>query len=178
MRALIATALLCCCLGAQASPPAPVLAQLPQARLAGGGAFTWFTMAIYDAELWVGAQGYAAGAPLAAPFVLDLRYARALSGAKIATASIEQIDKAGTATPAQRAAWLAAMQAIFPDVREGSHISGVFAPGAGTRFYLDGAAIGSVADPDFARAFFGIWLGPASTAPALREALLKDAAPR
>ena len=178
MRALLALAMLACCLAAQAAPPAAVLAQLPQARLASGGAFSWFTLAIYDAELWVGPQGYAAAAPLAAPFVLDLRYARKLDGAKIATASIEQIDKAGTATPAQRAAWLAAMQAIFPDVHEGSHISGVYAPDAGTRFYLDGAAIGSVADPAFARTFFGIWLAPTSTAPALRAALLKEAAPR
>ncbi len=147
MRALAAIAKLACCLAAQATPPAPVLAQLPQARLAGGGAFTWFTLDIYDAELWVGPQGYAAAAPLAAPFVLDLRYARKLDGAKIATASIDQIDKAGTVTPAQRAAWLAAMQAIFPDVREGSHISGVYAPGAVTRFYLDGAPIGNVAEP-------------------------------
>lgn len=178
MRALIAAAILFCCMAAQAALPAAVGAQLPQARLAGAGAFTWFTLAVYDAELWVGAQGYAANAPLAAPFVLDLKYARKLDGAKIATASIEQIDKAGTATPAQRAAWLAAMLAIFPDVHEGSRISGVFVPGAGTRFYLDGAPIGSVADPDFARAFFGIWLGSTTTAPALRAALLKEAAPR
>lgn len=198
MRALTATAfaaaMLACCPGARAAPlaavalaaaaaagaplPAAVATHLPHARLAGAGAFTWFTLAIYDAQLWVGAEGYSAAAPLAAPFVLDLTYARKLEGARIATASIEQIDKAGSATPAQRATWLATMQAIFPDVREGSRISGVYVPGAGTRFYLDGAPIGSVADPDFARAFFGIWLGPATTAPALRAALLKDAAPR
>ena len=36
----------------------------------------------------------------------------------------------------------------------------------------------TIAEPGFAAAFAGIWLGPATTAPRLRESLLKDAAPR
>ncbi len=163
-------------LAAGAAPAAPVhiAALVPHARLAGQGRFTWFTLPIYDAALWVGDQGYRPGAP----FALDLRYARKLAGARIADASAEQMAKLGARTAGQRQAWLERMRALFPDVREGSHITGVALADGGAAFYLDGKALGTLTDPAFARAFFAIWLDPATAAPALRQALLKDAAPR
>ncbi len=129
---------------------------------------------MYDAQLWVGEKGYQAGAP----FVLELRYARKLDGGKIAEASFEQMEKTGAGTPAKRAAWLARMREIFPDVKQGSRIAGAYLPGAGVRFYLDGKPLASVPDPEFADAFFGIWLAPNTTARSLRAALLKDGTPR
>jgi hypothetical protein len=158
--------------------PAFVEVELGAARLAGQGAFTYFGLTIYTAELWVGPQGYRPAAREAAPYVLELRYARALDGQRIATASAEQMERIGAGTPAQRAAWLARMQAIFPDVQEGSRLSGVFLPGQGVRFYRDGKPLALVSDAAFAQAFFGIWLDPATTAPRLREALLRDAEPK
>ena len=163
---------------ASGSAPSYQLArELGVARLAGTGSYTWFGLEIYTAELWVGPHGYLPGAPQAAPFLLDLRYARALDGQKLAAASADQMQKIGAGTAAQRVAWLAAMQAIFPDVKEGSHISAVYVPAAGVRFYLDGAALGEVGDAAFGAAFFAIWLAPASSAGHLREQLLRHAAP-
>ena len=160
------------CSLAQAAP-AHIERALPQARLAGSGTYSFFTMKIYSAELWVGEKGY----DNAAPFALDLRYARKLDGKKIAEASFDQMEKIGAGSAAQRKAWLQKMRAIFPDVNEGSRITGLFVPAQGARFYLDGKALANVDDPEFARAFFGIWLDPATTAPALRQALLRQAAP-
>jgi hypothetical protein len=163
---------------AQSTPAAHIARELPRARLAGQGGYSWFGLNIYQAQLWVGEQGYRGGAPEAAPFVLDLRYQRALDGGKIAEASAEQMRKIGAGGEAQRQAWLRTMQGIFPDVKEGAHISGAYLPGAGARFYLDGKLLAEVPDAAFARAFFAIWLDPASSAGKLREALLLDAAPR
>ncbi|UUZ55997.1 chalcone isomerase family protein [Massilia sp. H-1] len=70
------------------------------------------------------------------------------------------------------------MKEIFPDVKEGTRISGVFLPGSQARFYLDGKPLATVPDPEFARAFFAIWLDPKTSAKGLRTALLKDAGPR
>lgn len=165
-------ALLAC--GTAGAAPGHIEEHLAQARLAGKGTFRWFGLSIYDAELWVGEKGYRPDAP----FVLDLRYARKLDGIKIAEASADQMEKTGAGTPAQRAQWLARMKTIFPDVKEGTHLSGAFLPGVGARFYLDGKVLATVPDPEFARAFFGIWLDPATSARSLRTALLKDAAPR
>lgn len=171
-RRLLAALAAALALGAAHGAPTHVSAAVPQARAAGQGAFTWFGIKLYDARLWVGAGGYRAGAP----FALELRYARTLTGARIAEASADQMEKTGGGSAAQRAAWLAKMRAVFPDVAPGSSVSGVFDGAGAVRFYLDGAAIGSIDEPGFAQAFAAIWLGPRSTAPRLREALLKGAA--
>lgn len=180
MRRLLATAVLSLImLGAAAAPPAFVAADVPEARLAGEGEYTWFGMRIYRAQLWVGPLGYQGAASATAPFVLELRYARALDGKKIAEASYEQMQKIGAGTEAQRLAWLATMRRVFPDVTEGQRIAGAYRAGIapGVRFYLDDKLLADVSDGDFARAFFAIWLSPASTAPKLRAALLQSAAP-
>ena len=158
---------------AQAAP-VHIEHDVPAARLAGSGSFTYFTMKIYSAELWVGPQGYSP----ATPFALELRYARKLDGKKIAEASFDQMEKIGAGSVGERQAWLQKMTAIFPDVQEGTRITGVYLPQVGARFYLDGKPLATIADPGFATAFFGIWLDPNTTAPALRVALLKEAAPR
>ena len=176
MAGLLLTALLAAALsGAAAHAAMPQIApDLPGARVSGQGKFTWFGMKIYDASLWVGEAGYAAGAP----FALELRYARSLSGVRIADASADQIEKTGGGTKDQRTLWLGKMRAIFPDVKEGSRITGVFLPGGAVRFHLDASVLGTISEPGFAQAFAGIWLSPRTTAPQLREALLKEAARR
>ena len=175
MQRLIATLLmLCAAAGALAAAPAHVEDNVSNARLAGKGPFTWFGLRIYDAELWIGEKG----AQPDAPYVLELRYARKLDGGKIAEASADEMEKLGAGTASQRAAWLARMKEIFPNVKDGTRISGVNLPGSGVRFYLDGKPLASVPDPAFARAFFAIWLDPKTSAKGLRSALLKDAAPK
>ncbi|HSQ73412.1 MAG TPA: chalcone isomerase family protein, partial [Rubrivivax sp.] len=68
--------------------------------------------------------------------------------------------------------WLAEMTRIFPDVNAGDRITGFHRPGTGARFFVNGRLRGEVLDADFARLFFGIWLSPRTSEPALREALL------
>lgn len=185
--------LACCAVSAQAEGdaaapqpllPAEALQPMQPVRLAGEGVYRWYGLRIYEARLWVGPQGYRDSAPAAAPFVLELRYGRALQGSRIAEASAEQMEKVGAGSAVQRKVWLETMRGLFPDVREGDRIAGRYVPGVGARFYLNGAPLGGaqggaqppVLDAEFAQAFFSIWLSPRSTAPALREALLRQAA--
>lgn len=149
-----------------------------QARLAGKGSFRWFGLKIYDAQLWVGDRGYQVQAPTLAPLALDLRYARSLQGKKIAEASEDEMRKLNLGSAQERASWQAAMEKIFPDVNEGTHLTGVYLPKQGARFYLNGKFIGEIMDAAFAQAFFAIWLDPKTTASALRTALLTDASQR
>ena len=69
-RLLTAVVLSLTMYGAVAAPPAFVNVDVPEARLAGEGDYTWFGMRIYRAQLWVGAQGYQGAASATAPFVL------------------------------------------------------------------------------------------------------------
>jgi hypothetical protein len=142
------------------------------ARLAGEGRLTWLGFHVYDAQLFAPAR-FSLDDPLRQPFVLELTYARKLEGKSIAAASRDEMQRMGLGTSEQQARWLARMEALFPDVDKGRRIAGVNQPGAGARFYVDGLFAGSVEEPEFARAFFAIWLDPRTRAPRLRESLLK-----
>ncbi|HEX7642867.1 MAG TPA: chalcone isomerase family protein [Burkholderiaceae bacterium] len=155
-------------LAAAAAPP-HIASALPEAHLAGAGTYRWFGLHVYDAELWVGPQGYQAEA---APFALDLRYSHAFAGKNIAERSAAEIEKLGLGNSEQRRNWLAQMRACFPDVEDGTHLTGVFQPGSGVRYYRDGKAICDIADAQFAAAFFAIWLDPRTSAKSLRAELL------
>jgi len=146
------------CSAAQADSLAPV----------GEGTLRWFGLKVYEARLWT-----AGGAPdLARPLRLELRYARALRGAAIAERSDQEISRLGFGSPEQRAAWSAAMRNLFPDVAPGDTLAGEHLPGRGARFLRNGAPLGEIADAEFSRAFFSIWLDPRTSAPDLRAALI------
>jgi hypothetical protein len=144
------------------------------ARLAGEGRLTWLGFHVYDAQLFAPAR-FSIDDALRQPFVLELNYARKLDGKAIASASRDEMQRMGLGSAEQQARWLARMEALFPDVDKGRRIAGINQPGVGARFYVDGVFAGSVDDPDFARAFFAIWLDPRTRAPRLRESLLKRA---
>ena len=145
-------------------------------RLAGEGRLTWLGFHVYDARLYAAADFDVAN-PFARPFVLELTYARKLDGSGIADASRDEIERLGFGTEAQRGAWHKQMTALFPDVDKGRRIAGVYQPDSGARFYVDGSYAGAIDEPEFARAFFSIWLDPRTRAPRLRESLLKGTGP-
>jgi hypothetical protein len=176
----------------QSSPPArpadqAVQQALGEARAVGQASLRWFGIRVYDAVLWVESPAAverrralgpsAATGSLAAPFdrefVLEIDYAMALSGHRIAERSDHEIARQPDRAPAQRAAWLEQMKALFPDVRAGDRLTGHYRPGQPTRFFLNDRPLGEISDPAFGPAFFGIWLSPGTSEPAMREALLR-----
>lgn len=156
--------------------PTHISRYVSDGRLAGEGKLTWLGFHVYDARLYAGA-GFDVADPYARPFVLELTYARKLEGKAIAEASRDEIQRLGFAAGEQLARWTAQMEKLFPDVDKGRRIAGVNQPGRGARFYVDGVFAGSVDEPEFARAFFAIWLDPRTRAPRLRDSLLKGAGP-
>jgi hypothetical protein len=156
--------------------PTAVSSHLPEARLAGEGELRWFGLKVYSAQLWVGRPGLRIDRPAASPFALDLRYATALKGQLIAERSAQEMERLGFGDAPQRTRWLEAMKRIFPDVARGDRLTGVHEPGRGTRFFYNDREIGMVDDPAFSDAFFAIWLDARTTAPALRESLVRQAA--
>jgi hypothetical protein len=161
---------------AQARTPPHVTKYFADARLAGIGKYTWYGFHVYDARLYVPTTGIDRGNPAASAFALELTYKRSLSGRAIADASRDEIERMGFGTDQLRARWHAQMVELFPDVEPDHTLAGVNLPGRGVRFYLDGKALGSIDDPQFAHAFFAIWLDERTSAPRLRESLLRQAA--
>lgn len=157
---------------APAAVPAAVRAHVDHPRLAGEGRLTWFGFHVYDARLFV-APGFDARDPTAHRFVLELTYARRLSGRSIADTSRDELARLGYGSESDRQRWHRAMQSIFPDVDRGRRIAGVHLPGRGARFYFDDRFVGAIEEAEFARGFFAIWLDARTRAPQLRAKLLR-----
>lgn len=156
--------------------PAEVQAELPGARLQGGGRLRFFGLHIYDVRLWVTPSHPAEAAAredyLRHAFVLEFVYARGLEGRKIAERSIEEMERAGRLPPTQAQSWLAFMTQAFPNVQAGTRLSALYRPAEAGRFFVNGSAGAEIRDAEFARRFFGIWLGPQTSEPKLRLQLL------
>jgi hypothetical protein len=153
-----------------------LLTELPDAARVGSIKFRFWGFDVYRATLWAG-SGFRAGSYATTPFALDLVYLRGLDGAAIAQRSLDEMKRQSSLTPAQADAWLSAMTRLFPNVKNGDRITGVNRPGTGAAFWVNGQPAGEIKDPEFARLFFGIWLAPATSQPAMRQALLEKARP-
>jgi len=154
--------------------PGAMHSAVPELQLLGSGKMTWYGLHVYDAALWSRSPeaGTQPAPGLNQPLALALRYSRDFKGERIAERSLDEIERLGFGTPQQRQQWLAAMRRLFPDVRTGDKLAGLYRPGEGVEFFHQDRRLGSIDDPSFARAFFSIWLDPRTRAPRLREQLI------
>jgi hypothetical protein len=165
-----------------ALPPAapPELLALPapwpSATRLGTARLRYFGLSVYDAALWA-PPGLTAARYANAPFALELRYLRSLSGDAIAQRSIKEMRRGGPLAPTIEEPWLRHMQAAFPDVQSGDRITGVNLPKVGVRVYVNGQVRTEISDATFGERFFGMWLAPWTSEPAMRLALLEGLAP-
>ncbi len=131
----------------------------------GSGEFRRFGFLVYEATLWAGDD------PLRPPLALRLDYKRSIEGKAIAEASVKEMRRF-VSDEALLRQWGEQMQRIFPDVKPGDHILGIYRPDA-ARFYQDDRLLGAIGLAGFAEAFFAIWLDARTSAPDLRTALLR-----
>ena len=134
----------------------------------GSGELRRFGFLVYEAQLWAAANTTNPADP---PIALQLTYKREIAGLKIVDASIDQMRALG-ANDHQLADWSVAMRRIFPDVKPGDQLTGIYRTGSAT-FLYNNRPIGEIRDPEFARLFFGIWFDPRTSEPKLRSHLLQ-----
>ena len=150
---------------------------MPGLRAAGSARLTVWGFSAYDARLWV-APGFQSARFAEHALALELHYLRDFSAKDIARRSLEEMRRQASIPEAQATQWEAALRQAFPDVKAGDRITGIYrpeGPDAGARFLTNGQATGELRDAAFARLFFGIWLSPKTSEPALRQALLAGA---
>ncbi len=157
----------------------PWVAQAEGLQRRGQGRLRFLGLNIYDATLRV-APGFVANDFAQHRLALELHYLRALKGRLIAERSLKEMQNVASASGQAIAAgdaqrWLTRMTEIFPDVQTDDRITGEHDPASGARFLLNGKPLGAVAEPAFSALFFGIWLSPHTSEPALRQALLGTA---
>lgn len=141
---------------------------LDRAVLVGSGTFEFAFWDVYDANLYSRDGQYDAEKP----FALELVYHRSFKGRDIADRSAELIRQQGLDNEIRLASWHSQMEQVFPDVKQGTRLTGIRTEQGYAYFLLDGELIGRIRDQAFTRYFFGIWLGQDTKAPQLREQLI------
>lgn len=106
------------------------------------------------------------------PFALQIVYLRDLKGDKIADRTVQEMRKQGFHDEVKLATWHTQMSEIFPDVRNGDALTGIYMQGGQTVFYYGDQEVGRISDAQFGAKFFSIWLSPSSSAPDVRLGLL------
>lgn len=149
-------------------------------RRLGEGELRWLGFKLYDAALW--ATSEAAAAPpedeaavaqvLGAEHALSIRYARAVSSARLVELSLGEMRRLGFDDEAQLARWGQALARALPSVEAGETLVGLHRPGRGAQFWHQGQPTAALDDAELAAAFFAIWLDPRTREPSLRAQLL------
>lgn len=141
---------------------------IPNAQISGSDRYRYMIFDVYDATLYAPKGQWKQNKP----YALSLKYLRHLKGKKIAERSVQEMRQQGLNNEMKLAAWYSQMKTIFPDVENGTVLTGVYIPNTETRFYKNGQRVGIIKDPNFGRWFFGIWLSEKTTAPELRRNLI------
>ena len=160
---------------ADKAPPAELQDVLPLAKLIGQARLSVWGFKIYDARLW-SPPGLNAGNFASQPMALELAYLRDFTAADIVERSLKEMRRSASVPATQAQQWTAEMLRVFPDVKAGDRVLFLHRPGISASFWLNGRPVGEIADPEFARLFFGIWLSPQTSEPAMRLALLGSTA--
>ena len=151
--------------------PTELHGALPAARMLGSGVLRFFGLRVYEARLWA-VPGFLPEDYARHPFALELVYDRKLQGEAIAERSIAEMRRVGSFTEEQARQWLALMKQAFPDVGPQDRLLGLNDGSGQVRFFHNGRQTVQIRDVEYARLFFGIWLAPQTSAPAMRTSLL------
>ncbi len=142
--------------------------QIPDAKMVASSRLTVFLFDIYDASFYT-VEGQRQVKP---PYALKLAYLRDIKGEKIADQSTEEIRNQDIVDEVTLADWHSQMRTIFPNVKKGDNITGVYKDVNTCSFYKNDSFIGQINNKQFCEAFFDIWFGEKTSQPALRNKLI------
>ncbi len=141
---------------------------IPNAKMVGKGELSFLVWDVYKISLYAPSENYVVGEPMA----LQLKYSMKLYGKDIADRSIIEMKNQGFKDYKKLSKWKDEMRKIFPNVENGTVLTGILTNNGTTLFYKNGKNIGQVLDKEFGKRFFDIWLGEKTSAPKLRKNLL------
>jgi Chalcone isomerase-like len=156
---------------ASTAMPPEVRALGETAQLQGGTRFRYWGFLAYDIQLWA-LPAFDAQQFTRRPLALSITYARSIALQDLVERSLKEIERQGPIAPTERQAWAQVLTRAWRDVRPGDRITGVYQPPQRLQFYLNGQPTGTVDEASLAPRFIAIWLGPQTSQPGLREALL------
>jgi hypothetical protein len=155
---------------AQTSNPTAATSKLP---VVAEHLLRYFGFRIYTVKLEVAERGVD---PLAdVPKIMTITYHRAFTAQEITGAARKLLARKKSVNVAELTSRLDQIDAVYQDVGENDRYTLSYSPGVGTTLLLNDKALTTVAGADFAKAYFGMWLGDeAPISASLRSHLLED----
>ena len=140
----------------------------PDLQVIGTGVLKVFFMDIYKLTLHSKEPNYA----VSDHFALEFNYKNSVSKKTIVDATMGELSKAPNVGPVEIKAWKQILEKGISDMQAGEKASVVFSKSGDVEFWLANQEPISFKDLKFAENFAAIWLGPKTSHPKLRSALL------
>ena len=140
----------------------------PDLRVVGTGVLKVFFINIYRLTLHSKERDYR----VSDHFVLEFDYKKSVSKKIIVDASMDELSKAPNVSSAEKKAWKQILEKGISDMQAGEKASVVFSKSGHVEFWSENGEAVSFQDLQFAKNFAAIWLGPKTSYPKLRLALL------
>ena len=140
----------------------------PDLQEVGTGVLKVFFMDIYSLTLHSRERNY----KVSDHFALEFNYKKSVSKKIIVDASIDELSKAPSVNSLEIEAWRQILEKGISDMQAGEKASVVFSKSGNVEFWSENREPISFQDLKFAKSFAAIWLGPKTSHPKLRLALL------
>ena len=140
----------------------------PDLRVVGTGVLKVFFMNIYRLTLHSKEHDYS----VSDHFALEFDYQKSVSKKIIVDASMDELSKAPNSTSAEKKTWKQILEKGISDMQAGEKASVVFSDTGDVEFWSENRKPISFQNLKFAKNFAAIWLGPQTSYPKLRLALL------
>ena len=140
--------------------------------LIGQGNYTYWGFDVYVASLWASDSNVNAEQWQTQRIALELSYLRDFKGIDIAKSSIDEIHTQSPLPKSKATLWLKTLEDIFPNIKKGQTLVGIYIPNVGAQFLYETALIGEIKDLELTKRFFDIWLSQQTSAPQMRKRLL------
>tara|TARA_B100001059_G_scaffold218449_1_gene238618 strand:- start:1117 stop:1641 length:525 start_codon:yes stop_codon:yes gene_type:complete len=140
----------------------------PDFQVVGTGVLKVFFMDIYSLTLYSKERDYS----VSDNFALEFNYKKSISKKTIVDASMDELSKAPNVDSIALKAWKQILEKGISDMQVGEKASVVFSKSGDVEFWLENRKPVSFQDLKFAKNFAAIWLGPQTSHPKLRLALL------
>ena len=142
----------------------------PDLQEVGTGILKVFFMDIYSLTLHSRERNY----KVSDHFALEFNYKKSVSKKIIVDASIDELSKVPNVGSVELKAWKQILEKGISDMQAGENASVVFSKSGNVEFWSENREFISFQDPKFAKNFAAIWLGPKTSHPKLRLALLGE----
>ena len=142
----------------------------PDLQVVGTGVLKVFFMDIYSLTLYSKERYYS----VSDHFALEFNYRKSVSKKTIVDASMDELSKVPNVGSVEKKAWKQILEKGISDMQAGERASVVFSKSGNVEFWSENREPVSFQDLKFAKNFAAIWLGPQTSHPKLRSALLGE----